>query len=234
MKDMIKKIKFKPAIKTLGFYCPSRVFDFKELRDEAMFFSCSPSYIGESGNYAPITRLLIDRVLSRITEGHIINLGADKQFVVDTRVNMLMRGQYPSIPGWHCDDVPRDKKYAQPDFNLCDEDTQHFLVIISDTKDPANCISGTEFITNAREYNLDKNNIYGSLNTEVQKDESKDTRFVREREIVQFNQAAIHRASPAKTSGWRYFFRLSYTHRKPVNEIRNQTQIYVNPDDAGW
>ena len=227
-------IKFKPEIKTLGFYEPDKIFDFKQLRDETMFFSCSPEFILNSSFHSPITKNLLSRVVCEMVEDKSIDLDLDKNVVVDTRVNMLMAGQYPSIPGWHCDDVPRGDKYSQPDFSLCDDGTQHFLVLISDTKDPSNCVSGTEFITNTREYNIDENNVWNSVNEQADLDSSKDTRFVREREIVQFGQTAIHRASPAKNNGWRYFFRLSWTHRKPVNEIRNQTQVYIDIKNTGW
>lgn len=30
-------------------------------------------------------------------------------FVYDVKVHMLMPGQYPCIPNWHCDHVPRDE-----------------------------------------------------------------------------------------------------------------------------
>lgn len=36
-----------------------------------------------------------------------------KDGVVDARVSMLMPGQYPCIPGWHLDLVPRDTKAKQ-------------------------------------------------------------------------------------------------------------------------
>lgn len=34
-------------------------------------------------------------------------------YVVDVKVHMLMPEQYPCIPNWHCDFVPRDKNLVQ-------------------------------------------------------------------------------------------------------------------------
>ncbi len=32
----------------------------------------------------------------------------EDEYVVDVKVHMLMPGQYPCIPDWHCDFIPRD------------------------------------------------------------------------------------------------------------------------------
>ncbi len=45
--------------------------------------------------------------------------GFNDQSVVDVKVHMLMPNQYPCIPGWHCDLVPRDENNQQ-DFNKVD------------------------------------------------------------------------------------------------------------------
>jgi hypothetical protein len=37
--------------------------------------------------------------------------------VIDVRVQRLMPGMFPSIPGWHCDAVPRNNYQGQPHFD---------------------------------------------------------------------------------------------------------------------
>lgn len=226
-------VKFNPHTRTVGFFEKDIVYSFKDLKDETMFFSCEPSFIRNHKATSPITNALLEQVMERVH--HDYPNGFDGlNIVVDTRVNMLMPGQWPSIPGWHCDDVPRAVKYAQPDFSGCNPNVQHYMCLISDTKNPSECISGTEFVVNPRTYNINPAKVWQSLHEEVDKDTEVETRFVKEREIVKFDQYAIHRASPAKTNGWRIFFRLSITHRKPANEIRNHVQVYVDPSQAGW
>ncbi len=225
-------ITFSPQIKTLGYFEPNKVFDYKEIRDELMFFSCDMDFVRNHKDKSPITNKILD-IFQDILAGTVIDNSAPN-IVIDSRVNMLMPGQWPSIPGWHCDDIKRPFPGAQPDFELCDDGVQHFMVLVSNTTTPENCISGTEFIINDRIYDINHTKVWQSLHEQCEKDKDKKTRFVRERELVQFNQLAIHRASPAVKAGWRLFFRLSLTHRKPVNEIRNQVQIYVDPNNAGW
>lgn len=45
-----------------------------------------------------------------------------------------------------------------------------------------------------------------------------------------------HRAIPATGSGWRFFLRASVNTltRGPLNEIRNQVQVYLPSEHLGW
>lgn len=48
----------------------------------------------------------------------------------DVKVHMLMPGQWPCIPGWHCDFVPRDEdKTLRPD--LIDDDAPPMYLWVS-------------------------------------------------------------------------------------------------------
>src|SRR5690606_10082560 len=77
----------------------------KDFRYETMLFGADLAFAQENGG--EITKQVIDS-LPKFT------VPDDLHVVIDTRVNMLMRGYYPSIPGWHCDDVPRGEN-GQPD-----------------------------------------------------------------------------------------------------------------------
>ena len=87
--------------------------------------------------------------------------------VIDSRVNMLMPGMYPSIPGWHGDDVPRGVKYAQPDLNGVDPNGfVHFMVLFSDNEAP---VSATEFVVEPITLEVDPDNVWQSVNAGVEK-----------------------------------------------------------------
>jgi len=43
-------------------------------------------------------------------------------YIIDVKVHMLMPGQYPCIPGWHLDMVPRDKDNNQLMSKTCMDD----------------------------------------------------------------------------------------------------------------
>ena len=111
----------------------------------------------------------------------------------------------------------------------------HYICLISDNfvKDKE-CVSGTEFVTNPRQYNIDPENVWQSLHNNVESDSDKKTDYLKERHLVCFDQHTVHRATPAVSNGWRLFFRASVTTKAPSNEIRNQVQIYVDPNNAGW
>jgi hypothetical protein len=148
--------------------------------------------------------------------------------VIDTRVTMTMEGMYPSIPGWHCDDVPRSRTTGQPVMHGVNPLVQHFMVILSDQEDAVSC---TEFVSKPIKLDIDLTNVWGSVDKQLTENKP-ETGFLKQGEIIRFNQEAIHRASPTVTPGWRFFYRASITHRKPANEIRNQVQVYASKN--GW
>lgn len=195
----------------------------EQIADEQMIYSGNWDYTYSNGG--DLTRMIMDRLSSTVVDP--TDIPAGKHIVIDTRSNMLMPGQFPSIPGWHCDDVPRGVKYAQPDLNLCDDITKHYMVLLSSTKG----ISRTEFVYKEFQCEIDPNNVWGSLDTQVELLKPK-TMFVPEGKVVQFGQQDIHRASKCVEYGWRFFFRCSITHRQPVNKIRRQVQVYTTVN--GW
>ena len=105
---------------------------------------------------------------------------------------------------------------------------QHFMVILSDQE---TAVSATEFLSNEIELDVDLTNVWNSVDRQLNEIKPK-TEFIKPGDIVRFNQEAIHRASPTITPGWRFFYRLSITHRKPANEVRNQVQVYAS--ENGW
>ena len=223
-------IYFNPKIKTISNF--DYKFDVDIIKNEPMIFSGDLGFARK--NSGIITNSILDALEATEEFKVAYEKRGENNLVIDTRVNMVMPGQYPSIPGWHCDDVPRKDNNSQPDFSLCSKNTQHFMVLVSDK---AQYISGTEFATKDWELDIDQNNVWNSLDRGM-KDyincNPGGTRFVHDGELIQFNQLAVHRASPAKRNGWRLFFRASITYRQPKNEIRNQVQVYVDLNNAGW
>ena len=217
---------FLPKVKTVGKI--DRRFTTSEIAGEQMVYSGDWGYTMANGG--PITRLIMEtlQLTPEWRDAVGVGLRNGRNIVIDTRTNMLMAGMYPSIPGWHCDDVPRGEKYAQPDVRKVSDDVQHFMVILSDSDE---CPARTEFVTEQVIIDVDPENVWNSVDAAVER-EKFHTAFLNEGEIIRFNQTAIHRATLCQTPGWRLFFRLSITHRKPVNEIRKQVQVYTTSN--GW
>jgi hypothetical protein len=140
-----------------------------------------------------------------------------------------MHGFYPSIPGWHCDDIPRGTKYAQPDLDKRNGGVIHFCCLISDHPE----VSNTEYINEQLQIDVDPANVWSSVDRLINSHGARCVEVAKPGEIIRFTQSTLHRATPCKVPGWRLFFRLSITHRKPVNVLRNQVQVYV-PENTGW
>lgn len=219
------KVLFSPKYKKIHAFDNS-YFQNEDIRQEPMIFSGDLEFSFNHGG--PIMRA----VLRAIENSGELKLIGNKNVVIDTRVNMLMKGQYPSMPGWHCDDVPRVDRNSQPDISkIGNSDTRHYIFLATDRGEEN--ISGTEFISGDREIEIDPENVWKTLDKKLRENSGKTFR-VKPNEILRFNIDAAHRATPATYNGWRFFLRLSVTHRKPVNEIRNQVQVYVPVDDYGW
>lgn len=54
-----------------------------------------------------------------------------EDYIVDVKIHMLMPNQYPCIPNWHYDNVPRDENFKQR-FDLIDESKTMFLWVSSE------------------------------------------------------------------------------------------------------
>jgi hypothetical protein len=136
--------------------------------------------------------------------------------------------QLPSSGGWHCDDFNRNERYAQPNPEDATDRVTHFMAILGE----GDGVSRTEFVNEPLTVRLDPKHVWHSLDDDLTTRDRFDTRFINNREILHFNQNAIHRATPTTNPGWRLFVRCSFTHRPVYNEVRKQVQIYI--DKKGW
>lgn len=219
------KYTFTPNIKTVAHIDPTR--SIHTIKSEPMIFSGCPDFAVSNGG--PMTREITRKLLEHEMFRTVQMFAPDDFYVViDTRVTMTMEGMYPSIPGWHGDDVPRSRTTGQPVLHGVNPLVQHFMVLVSDQP---TVVSATEFISEEITLDVDLANVWGSVDKQINKIKPK-TGFLEMGEIVRFNQEAIHRASPTITPGWRFFYRASITHRKPANEIRKQVQVYASVN--GW
>lgn len=194
------------------------------VKNEPMLFNCDYAH-----------SMLLGSV---VTHAFLAALGQDiclrPDFVLDTRVHMLMKGWWPCIPGWHHDDVPRTRSDGQPDYAAPAYRSKHALALIGDD------VCSTEFAIGRCEMPdvpLGQT-IYERWDAEV-------TRLVtggdlelyqpKPSTIVLFDCDTFHQGVPATGSGWRWFGRASWdTHRKPTNEVRRQAQVYLPFPKAGW
>lgn len=151
---------------------------------------------------------------------------------IDSRTHMLMKGMYPCIPGWHCDDFYRPTN-GQPDLENVENmaPQKHYLVIMGE-------YSLTEFlcghISLPTPEELPKDNPAYFYYDEMIDKRLENTKFVEQNHIYSFGPTAFHRGSPAISNGWRTFIRLTRSnHYDPKNELRYQSNVYVK-DRISW
>lgn len=199
-------------------------FTETQIKNEPMLFSADISYALAKGG--PITTEFIER----------LPCVPGRSYLIDSRVHMLMLGWYPCIPGWHLDDIPRTRADGQPDHEHPAYESENIMAIVGDA-------SRTEFIEgqlDLKDVPLYEGAVYGRWNAEINKILARGNNTIHVRPvvpstIVHFGYGAFHRGVPATKNGWRFFIRANYnTARKPMNEIRKQTQVYLPIPEVGW
>lgn len=199
-----------------------------EIESEPMIYGGSWNWSNLNGG--PLTQRVI-----RLIEKDIFNQIPLHSFegyhpVIDTKSVLLMPGQYPCIPGWHCDGVIRKSKNSQPDLKTLNDGIMHYTCSIGENETH----QGTEFIEQDLDIFIDPNNVWKSADKEIQLliDKPK-THLMKSGAVAKFSRSTLHRGTPANTRQWRYFFRLSFYHMPTMNRIRNQVQIYTDIN-SGW
>lgn len=222
---MSQKVLFESELEPLASF--DGIASIKEMNAEPSLTGADPAFARESAG--ELTRRILDSwswddpwLEKFVKEG--------KRLVIDTRVQRLMPGMYPSIPGWHCDAIPRPNYNAQPDFELASQDVKHYTGLIATDES----VSNTEFVRVPTEVEISPDEpAWTQVHKHVQAHQL-ETMHIRPGTLYRFGQFTIHRATPTVVRGWRLFFRLSIYYREPLNLISKQQQVYLVTEGAGW
>jgi hypothetical protein len=144
---------------------------------------------------------------------------------------MLMKGQYPCIPNWHCDNVPRNTD-GKLEYGRIDFAEPAMLIWISGSPE-------TTFLDKDIETPIPPRN-HGEL-AEVVKHYIKrgDAKEVKlpANTWCQFRQNIPHRGNATPDYTWRVFARLTHksimTARPVISVVRRHAQVYL-PHDFHW
>ena len=143
-----------------------------------------------------------------------------------------MPGMYPAIPGWHCDDWPRPDYGAQPDPSMRHPLAYHITCFV-DTFDGD--LSATEYVLSQLQLDVSEGTpLWQQVHKQIEELNVPRARM-RGGAVYRFSGDTIHRATPAKARGWRYWFRFSTMHRKPDKALTpGPEQVYVLSEENGW
>jgi len=154
---------------------------------------------------------------------------------IDLKVTMLNPGWYPCIPGWHLDDFWR--KNGQPALEELDiHGSIHYMFFTEGGDSSTQFMIGPHILPPPSEKDPSEN-VYGYYNRIIESDKAKIVSTLEPNRLYMFKCIDFHRGTPAKSSGWRIFFRLTQSnHRVPFNQIRQQVQVYIpfSNLESGW
>lgn len=150
-----------------------------------------------------------------------------EEWEIDVKIHMLMKDQYPCIPNWHCDNVPRvDGKVR---YDLIDDSLPKMYLWVSD--EPT-----TEFFKHETQIGrmLGGHGDIAPLINEY----AIETVKIPAMTWVSFDQRTPHRGTASQGYTWRIFARL--THRsiapaRPVDSVvRRHAQVYLDAGTFTW
>jgi hypothetical protein len=193
------------------------------IMNQPMVYGGSWGWTRKYGGY--LANLVMDRINESVMSQILHHALAGYHPVIDTKVVQLMPGQYPCIPGWHCDGVIRKARGEQPDLNTLNEHVMHYVCSFcsEDT-------SKTSVMLDSINLDVDENNVWSSVNEQVKPNRVK---HLRSGQVGMFTRDRLHQGTPATKRCWRYFFRLSFYHMPAMNQLRKQVQVYTDVG-KGW
>jgi hypothetical protein len=195
------------------------------VKNEPMFFNSDIDFALQNGG--PVTKAFLEAFLSERPE-------LKDTVVFDSRVHMLMPGWYPCIPGFHHDDVPRDRAEGQPEYDNPSYRSNHAIGLVNGD------ICPTQFALGTADFSTPKNDevcyaVWHKEVTEHLKQGNLKSYSVPSDQVVFFDDRSWHQGTSAVKNGWRWFGRVSWnTARVPTNEIRRQVQVYLENPMQGW
>lgn len=228
---MIKTVLLDPNILSTGYVNGQRTTG--ELAAEPSLFSCSMEHAEAKGG--DITQEILHQIKLLHKKDMALAFAAGLHEVIDVRVQRLMPGMYPSIPGWHCDSVPRANYFAQPDFSLVNPASFHITCIVDTSRGPEDYVSNTEFCHKKINFNYDDAfPVWKQLHDQLVREGVRGPTYS-QGQLLKFSSLTPHRAQATATRGWRMFFRMSmYVNPPVVNGVPSQQQVYVLSEANGW
>lgn len=210
------------------------------IKNEPMLFNCDFSHALEMGGR-----------LTREFLGRLPVAWQQDMTVIDSRVHMLMPGWYPCIPGWHHDDVIRNREDGQPNYLQTEYRSEHIMALWNAD------ICPTLFAPGDQRFVIPPiGKVIYEIWHDVMEKKVADNQILTykapDRTLIYFNDRTWHRGTAAIANGFRFFIRASRYYRlheghklgditqvitrgnERTNEIRRQSQVYMSAENAGW
>lgn len=149
------------------------------------------------------------------------------EWELDLKIHMLMPKQYPALPNWHCDNVPRVN--GKTNYQGIDDNAPRMLLWVSGGPH-------TEFLRDDWEVEEEvqgHDEVAGLVNGY-----GFPTMKAPGNCWISMDQRTPHRATRAEEFTWRVFARLTHRSIAPARPVlthmRRHCQVYVCPKTFSW
>lgn len=198
-------------------------FSQDAIKNEPMLFSCDWDAANRLGG--PLTHAFLSALAEDWDNDGVI---------IDSRVHMLMPGWFPCIPGWHHDDVPRERSDGQPNYVNPSYRAEHAMALVGGDICPTQFALGAHGLPDIPTGDVFYRNWHPMVDAQIA-DGALRAFDAPTNQIIFFDWQTMHQGQVARAAGWRWFVRASRkTGRAPTNEIRRQVQVYMPAPMAGW
>ena len=151
---------------------------------------------------------------------------------IDLKIHMLMKGQFPCIPNWHCDNVPRDASgklnynfptdYEEPPMLVWISGIPRTIFLAEDYQTPFFPANHGELSEAVRSLQREGKVVFRELPTQT---------------WCNFTRHSPHTGQAAEGNCWRIFVRVTnrtlLSERPVISNIRRHSQVYL-PNDFHW
>jgi hypothetical protein len=147
---------------------------------------------------------------------------------LDVKIHMLMRDQYPCIPNWHCDNVPRGRD-GRVSYREATSVVPKMLLWVSDGPE-------TEFL----DAPLDFPGVPAGHQELAEFIRTSGAGFskIRPQTWMGMGMRTPHRGTQAQKDGWRVFARLTHRSIAPDRPVlsyeRRHCQVYLDATAFEW
>lgn len=147
------------------------------------------------------------------------------EWELDLKIHMLMKDQYPCIPNWHCDNVPRDGEGVR--YDRISRTAPRMLLWVS--HGPL-----TEFLARTL-VTAEPPKGHRELAEAIK---GEPVQAIEPEAWTSMDQRTPHRGTQALEDGWRIFARLTHKSITPVrpvlSHIRRHCQVYLDATSFEW